>query len=139
MLFIPTVTMWTLGIYEDIKVLQLTSPSIPAMTILHSFLDPATASQAPYGLLLLFVFLSSAPPCSSFPAESQENRGGEGCLTGTELEEDGPRAAQFAEVARAVSSICDRVRSCVNLKHARRGRFFPCQERAPSQELQPAT
>lgn len=78
MLSVPTVSMWALGIFEDRKVLCILSPPVSAMTVLlHSFLHPATASQAPYQPPFL-LFLSSALPGSCFPAESQENIGGGG-------------------------------------------------------------
>lgn len=127
--------MWTLGIYEDTKVLKLTPSSISAMAmLLHSFLDPATASQAPYRPLLFIIFFSASMVLASLL--NLRRIEGRDASEGPKLEEDDPRTAQFAEVARTVIFVP--VRNSVDLKCARKGPWFLCQERAPSQELQSA-
>ena len=101
----------------------------------EGFLHPAPASWTPY--LPLLVFLSSACPGSCCPAESQENIGGEASFRGTRSGGSWPQGSAVCKSSRS-GSICARVRSRVNLRHARRGLFFLYQGRAPSQELQPA-
>lgn len=103
------VTMRYLWRHESAKVLQLLYPSISAMTVLDGFLDPATSSQA---LASLLVFLSSVPTGSCFPAESQENIGGEGCIRGTRVKGHWPQDSTVCRSSQS-SSIYAKVRSSV--------------------------
>lgn len=130
--------MWTFGSWEAPRCYSCHLP--PSLPRPHFSMDGGLPPSSPCLLRSIpsvTCIPLSACPGSCCPAESQENIGREASFRGTRSGGSWPQGSAVCRSSRS-GSICARVRSRVNLRHARRGLFFLYRGPTPSQELQPA-